>query len=280
MPSDLRPGSGHRSSLRALAALSTASASLALGGLAVPVAAGAEVVTAVTTLSTVAITLDATGPEAAVAGDLVTYKLALTNTGDVVFDDGTLTVVDALCEAPPALLSRNGDSSPATFSPGETRAYSCQVATQAGQQRIDNTATATAIGQGARAATASDTASTELTQPAGQVLPSTAVTRIPATARLRGTVGCVRSSYAEAAISGRQIKSVTYFVNGSRLSTLDEPNSGGSFRLRLKVRSLHYGAQDITATVIFTATARTDAKTLRLRFSRCRVRAVQPQFTG
>ena len=122
--------------------------------------------TAVTNLLKPGIAIDKTGPATATAGDLITYNLAVTNTGNTVFNDGLVVLADALCQAPPALLSKNGDTSPDTLSPGETWTYSCQVQTQGGQERVDNSGSVTGTDQGGRKATATDTASTVLSQPA------------------------------------------------------------------------------------------------------------------
>ncbi len=236
--------------------------------------------TAVTNLLKPGITIDKTGPASATAGDLITYNLAVTNTGNTVFNDGMVILADAQCQAPPALLTKNGDSSPATLSPGETWTYSCQVQTLLGQQKVDNTGSVTGTDQGGRHVTATDVASTALSQPAIQALPNPTQRFTPGTAKLRGTVGCATATYAKATISGRQIKSVTYFVNGKKLSTLTKPTKGNSYTLRVKVRSLEYGAHKVTARVVFVEAARTKTKTLQLQFSRCLPRVVQPKFTG
>ena len=132
--------------------------------------------TAVTNLLKPGVSIDKTGPATATAGELITYNLAVTNTGNTVFDEGMVVLSDALCQAPPALVSKNGDNTPATLSPGETWTYSCQVQTAAGQQRVDNTGSVTGTDHGGRKASATDTAVTTLSQPAAATLPETPMT--------------------------------------------------------------------------------------------------------
>ena len=225
------------------------------------------------------IAIDKTGPATATAGDLLTYQLVVTNTGNTEFDEGMVVLGDALCQAPPALLSKNGDATPAVFSPGENWTYSCQVQTLAGQQRVDNTGTVTGTDKGAHKVSAEDTASTTLTQPAAAALPETPIMNVPGTSRLRGTVGCATAQYATASVSGKRIKSVTYTVNGKKVRTITKPVKG-SYSLHLKVRDLKYGAYKITARVVYVTASGTKAKTLRLQFSRCRPAIVRPKFTG
>ena len=66
-----------------------------------------------TTLLHPAISLAKTGPATALAGSLVTYQLAVTNTGDVAFPAPLVVLTDALCEAPPQLVSTGSDASTA-----------------------------------------------------------------------------------------------------------------------------------------------------------------------
>ncbi len=181
---------------------------------------------AVTNPPTPGLAIDTTGPAAATAGELITYNLVVTNTGNTVFDDGMLVLTDDRCQAPPALLSRNGDASPVTLSPGESWTYSCQVATFPGQQQIDNSGSVTGTDQGGRQATATDVAGTALAQPASAALPATAARAVPGSARLRGTVGCATAAYALATVSGKRIESVTYYVNGKKVRTLTKSARG------------------------------------------------------
>ncbi len=274
MLSTLRPGSGlstpDRSAPRVLSA-GVAFALFLCGVLTLMSSAAASARANPNPASEPGLTIDTSGPAAATAGELITYNLAVTNTGGTVFDDGKLVVTDDRCQAPPALLSRNGDASPVTLSPGESWTYSCQAATFPGQRQIDNSGSVTGTDQGGRQATATDVAGTALAQPARAALPGGA--------RLRGAVGCTAAAYFLATVSGKRIASVTYHVDGKRVRTLTKA-ARGVYSMRLRVRALAYGGHEVTARVAYVTGARTKETTLGLRFARCRPRAVRPQFTG
>ena len=79
-----------------------------------------------------AIAIDKTGPTVATAGDTLRYTLVVTNPGDLPFPAASVRVEDPNCDDPPALVSKNGDSSPGTLDPGDTWTYSCSKKTTAG----------------------------------------------------------------------------------------------------------------------------------------------------
>jgi hypothetical protein len=68
----------------------------------------------------------------ATAGDTLRYTLVVTNPGDLPFPAASVRVEDPNCDDPPALVSKNGDSSPGTLDPGDTWTYSCSKKTTAG----------------------------------------------------------------------------------------------------------------------------------------------------
>ncbi len=217
------------------------------------------------------------GPVDAVAGELLTYALRVTNTGTTAFGADTLLVTVAQCQAPPVLVSTGDDVSPATLDPGESWAFQCQVQTAAGQTSVRATGEVTGGDAAGRVLTASGSFTTALGQPAGAVSPSAVVSGL---GRLTGTVGCAASRYAVASVSGRQIRRVVFFVNGRRARTLATPNAGASYRLRLATRSLRYGTYRVGALITFVPQAQTQPTTLTLQFSRCRPRLVRPTFAG
>jgi archaellum component FlaG (FlaF/FlaG flagellin family) len=85
------------------------------------------------------VSIDKTGPETATAGTAVTYTLVITNTGDESFASSLVVVSDARCEAPPALVSVNGDGSAASFDPGDKWTYTCTVQTAVGETLVHKT---------------------------------------------------------------------------------------------------------------------------------------------
>lgn len=233
--------------------------------------------TAATTLLAPGIAIEKSGPATALAGELLTYDLKVTNTGNTAFNDGMVVLTDAQCQAPPALLSKNGDATPAELNPGESWNYQCQVQTQAGQVEVNNVGEVKGTDAGGKVVTASAAARTTLTPPAAAVSPTAVVS---GRSQLTGTVGCATQRYAKASVTGRQIKSVAFYVNGKKVKTLARPNIGSKYQLRMTTKSLQFGAYKVRAVVTFKPAAKTKAKTLRLQFSRCEPRVVQPKFTG
>ena len=95
-----------------------------------------------------------------------------------------------------------------------------------------------------------------------------------------GTVGCATAHYAQAYVTGKQIKRVTFYVNGRKVKTLNKANDSSRYRLRYTVKPLKVGSYKVRARVEFTSASRTSPKTFNLQFSRCAPRGVLPSFTG
>ena len=96
-----------------------------------------------------AIEIVKTGPLTAKAGETLHYTLDVTNIGEVPFPEDAVDVTDETCDAPPELISKNGDPSPSTLGPDETWTYKCSHKTSGGAddclpRRIDNTGVVTA----------------------------------------------------------------------------------------------------------------------------------------
>jgi len=229
------------------------------------------------------IAIDKTGPATAIASELLTYNLAVSNTGTTSFPEAGVKVTDTVltggaCDAAPAVAtSKNGDRTPAELNPGDTWVYQCQVATKVGQPKVSNKGDVSATDAGGRTVTASDTTDTALSPAVGAVLPATAVS---GRARLTGSVGCVAGRSATARVTGAHITKVTFTVNGHKVKTLTRANSGGGYQLTLAISSLAYGPQKVRAVVEFARNAVPRTRTLNLQFSRCRARVVTPTFAG
>ncbi len=237
-----------------------------------------------TALLVPAIAIDKTGPQSGTAGELLTYDLAVKNTGNTDFPEAGVKLTDTVltggaCAAAPAVpTSKNGDRTPAELNPGETWVYQCQIQTRAGETKVSNKGDVSGTDAGGRTVGATDTTDTVLSAPAGAVLPAS---NVSGRARLTGTVGCVASRRATATVTGGNVTKVTFSVNGRTVRTLTKAGSGGSFRLVLTTRSLAYGTYKVRATVRFAADAVPRSRTLSLQFSRCRPRVViRPQFAG
>jgi uncharacterized repeat protein (TIGR01451 family) len=220
-----------------------------------------------------------TGPATALAGSLVQYTLTVTNPGDVAFADPLVVVTDTLCQAPPALSSKNGDSSPLTFDPKDTWTYTCSVQTQVGQTAVDNVADVKGTDQNGRSATAQAKFSTQLTQPQVVVAPETVTSVTPGSAKLRGPTGCPTRA-TTAAVTGKRITKVTFYVDGKKVKTVTRPDSKGRWSLGINPRKFAFGSHKVRVTVEFAANSGTKTKTLQLSFNRCRPAIVKPKFTG
>lgn len=241
--------------------------------------------TAVTNLLVPGIAIDKTGPATAVAGALLTYDMAVTNTGNTSFPAAEVKLTDTVVT--PAGLTcagelatpkdKKGDQTPTELNPGETWVYQCQVQTALGQTLVDNRADVTGTDAGGKTVSASDSAQTTLTQPEAVIQPEAFIS---SRARMSGSVGCVTARYARATVSGSPISRVTFYVNGKLAKRLTKPNSGRNYLLRYRTKSLDYGTYKVRAVVRFQNRARPQSRTMKLQFSRCRPRVVRPTFTG
>ena len=97
----------------------------------------------------------------------------------------------------------------------------------------------------------------------------------PASARASFASSCA-SRTARITIVGRQMRSVTLFVNGHRIRTVRV--AAGTRTLQVRVPIARGRAQIVSARVTFRNGAR--ARTLRNHAVRCAAAQVQPQFTG
>lgn len=218
------------------------------------------------------VTLDKTGPASATAGSLVPFALVVHNTGDDSFAAQLVVVTDPRCEAPPALSSVNGDTSPGTFDPGDGWTYTCAVQTGPTDTTIHNVGFVDATDDGGHHATAQDPADTSLIA----VLPETLKV---ADARLRGPQGCISAKrVSSVTIAGRRIASATFFVDGHKVKTLTRA-SHGRYTYRLTGKRLRYGSHGVTVKITFRSGSTLRTKTLHMRVNRCRP-VVVPAFTG
>ncbi|HTN23396.1 MAG TPA: hypothetical protein VL120_05380, partial [Solirubrobacteraceae bacterium] len=242
-----------------------------------------------------AIAIDKTGPATAQAGTAVDYALVVTNPGDVPFLAANVNVGDALCEAPPVLVSTNGDASPGQLDPGDSWAYTCRVRTLVGQTQVENVGVVTGTDSfGGREVTASDPATTVLTAPpvAISVAPAPAPAAVApprsavlaaatqsGTARLTGPARCVTRAFS-VKVTGRGIASVKFTLDRRTLKTVRAINGRTVFSVRINPRGQGTKPHRVTARVTFKASADTKARTLRYVYLGCPQQATLPQFTG
>jgi hypothetical protein len=222
-----------------------------------------------------AIDIEKTGPANAAVGTPLGYTLTVTNPGDVPFAAQEVVVTDPRCEAPPAGPGTGADQTPGQLDPGDTWTYTCTAQTT-GQPAgaFVNTATVTAKDFNGRGVTDSDDFPTVLVEEQG-VLPEEIISGF---ARLRGPSGCVKQAF-NATVRGRRIARVTFYVDGEKRKRIVAKAGQRVFRLKVRPGSA-VGVHRVTARVVFKASSRTKARTLRLSYRRCAPQVVTPQFTG
>ena len=209
------------------------------------------------------LTIDARGPQSATAGSLVAFTFVIGNDGEQSYPE-PLAVTGTRCAGAPGLLTKDGDGSPGTLDPGDRWTYACQV--QLGESGARNVAAVSATDRDGHEAGAAADATTRI---AGQAVSPVAIAS-PGRADLRGPAGCVRTRLAVPRVTGRRIMQVAWFVDGRLASVRTKPDADGRWRRALRVRELRYGVHRVRAVVQFVPESATAARTLRLRFSRCR----------
>lgn len=218
------------------------------------------------------------------AGSAAQFTMKVTNTGNVelagyVFTDGD-------CDA--GTIVQTGGDTDTTFGPGEVRTYRCSIATATTDAGPVVNSDACASGTyGETTVEDCDDASVSLTPPStpsggggpgggsgGGVLPDEVVS---GRARMRGPSGCTKTAF-RARVSGRQIASVRFFVDGKLVKKFTTTKS--RYSIAVKPGRLGFGRHTVVAKVTFLAEAQTSPRTLRLTFRRCAKQAVAPRFTG
>jgi hypothetical protein len=140
------------------------------------------------------------------------------------------------------------------------------------------TATAGWTWIGAPVVTPPATTTTTASSPSQAVLPAkTAVTPTGSAHLASSSRACVAASGYLASVSGKNIASVTYTLDGHKLKTLTHA-SGGVFSLRVHVSSGK--AHHLSIHVTFTGASHTAATTLHKTLARCAARVIKPRFTG
>jgi hypothetical protein len=86
---------------------------------------------------------------------------------------------------------------------------------------------------------------------------------------------CVNHSRAKVTVSGDEVDSVVFYVDGRRVKAVDEPTARGTFVMSMRCRTLSPGAHRGRAVV-------TDSEGDRstLRFTIARAAQAAPRFTG
>jgi hypothetical protein len=98
------------------------------------------------------------------------------------------------------------------------------------------------------------------------------------TATLHVTHGCVSGGRERANVTGANIASVTYYVDGKRVKRLTRPTASGRYAFSMACSRVTYGAHRARAAVAYTAG--TSPVSQALRFQITRTRQTSARFTG
>jgi hypothetical protein len=242
-----------------------------------------------------AILLDKTGAATATAGSTFTYSFKATNVGNVTLTNVVLT--DDKCDSTLTRVESN-PADPTFFDKGDEWLYTCTVVAPAGPAQVDNVAKVCGdflAGGDAETITVCDDDPHTFTvpppgtppgdnppnstpnvvpPPSGDVLPEAIAS---GRASLRGPSGCVKQVF-QARVKGRSIASVTFFVDGRRVKTVNGKRV--SYSVKVRPGTYGFGRHKIVARVVFTTASGTKARNIPLTFRRCAQGATDPRFTG
>lgn len=125
---------------------------------------------------------------------------------------------------------------------------------------------------------------TPVSPPAAKPAPAPAAKRVVLAAHTAhlasGSKACVASSSYLASVSGKDIASVSFVLNGHKLETIGKANSRGAFALRVPVKAGK--AEHLVIHVAFTSKSSNRSQTIKKTLARCAVarRVSKPRFTG
>jgi hypothetical protein len=120
-------------------------------------------------------------------------------------------------------------------------------------------------------------ASPPATQPS-PTQPAPAPLALHGSAKLRTSQGCLAENRAQASVTGRQIESVEFFVDGRKARTVFAPDESGRFTFTMSCSRLGFGTHRARAAVAFKRGVSPTSRTLVFQITRSR--AVRPQFAG
>jgi hypothetical protein len=102
---------------------------------------------------------------------------------------------------------------------------------------------------------------------------------VPGSARLLAPTGCASRAF-NARVSGQNVATVVFKLDGKKIKTLRAPNAGTRFQVRVNPAKLRIGVHRIVATVTFKPATKKKAQTFRISFQRCAKKLAAPRFTG
>jgi hypothetical protein len=229
--------------------------------------------------------------ETASVGDTIVYRFDVTNPGDTGL---AVTFADPRCDggtiAGPEKVAGDTDGS---LEPLELWRYRCtHRVTDHDPDPLTNTARVTGVdtlGGPRGTVTDEDSATVELLQPAATPPASAPPSQIAVLgeterplrgrAHISGASGCTSRAF-RAVVGGRQIRRVTFSVDGRRTARRSARGNQRRFSARIRPSRLGIGVHRVTARVVFRTASGTRSRTLVLSFQRCARRVVTPRFTG
>jgi hypothetical protein len=107
--------------------------------------------------------------------------------------------------------------------------------------------------------------------------PAPTATPLLGTAQLHST-SCIGHTRAKESVSGQNIASVTFSVDGKKRSTDSTADASGAFTYSMSCSRLSFGSHRGTAAVTFTNGATPSTRTLSFRITR--TQTARPQFAG
>ena len=229
-------------------------------------------VTCEVTLPPLAIDIEKTGPARVNAGEVIEYGLDITNPGQTAYAADKVIVTDPRCDAPPVLVSKNGDPTEGQFDPGDRWSYTCSVLTQSGMGSVTNTAFVEGTDPFGRKANDEDTVVTLIDEIA--VLPV-----LPGSARASGPASCVNKTF-KVKLRGERIATATVFIDGKRYKRLSTSKLKSRFTVKINPAKFSRQMHRVRINVRFADNTAPTSRTLNLSFKRCARQAVKPVFTG
>ena len=88
-------------------------------------------------------------------------------------------------------------------------------------------------------------------------------------AKLRGPSGCLLRPTQKVYVTGKQIRSVRFLLDGKTLRTVTKRDKAGRYAVTITRSKMTPGTHRVHAVVTFTTASKTKQRTLQLRFSRC-----------
>jgi hypothetical protein len=118
--------------------------------------------------------------------------------------------------------------------------------------------------------------------PPGQMLcnpPVAPSSATPGSAQIAGKTGCVTQNF-DVAVTGTQIRRVTFLLDGRIVLSLTRPNRGSRWVMAVRPGLLSRRTHRIVADTFFQPSSATPRRRLVVVFARCSRRVSAPRFTG